>query len=102
MAARREKGLYYNCDDKWSNTHKCKGRLLLLVAENDDGTHEDAVPPPIDLPPPEEASEVHISFNALSGSGTHTSDTLRLFGFVNRSRVTVLVDGGSTHNFVQS
>lgn len=70
--------------------------------EEDDGAHEDSVPPLIDTPPPDDTSEVHISFNALSGSGTHTSDTLYLFGSVDHSRVTMLVDRGSTHNFVQT
>lgn len=36
MAERREKGLCFNCDQKRSRNHKCKGRFLLLVAEEDD------------------------------------------------------------------
>lgn len=31
MAFRRERGLCYNCDDKWSSGHRCKGRILLFV-----------------------------------------------------------------------
>lgn len=52
MAARREKGLCYNCDEKWSNTHKCKGRLFLFVAETDEDGTEDPSPIPVDTPYP--------------------------------------------------
>lgn len=36
MLTRREKGLCYNCDEKFSQGHKCKGRFFLLVAIDDD------------------------------------------------------------------
>ena len=35
MTERREKGLCYNCDEKWGNGHKCKSaRLFLMEGEN--------------------------------------------------------------------
>lgn len=53
MAARREKGLCYNCDDKWGPNHKCKERYFVFVAE-DEEDHLDPDPPPLLLirPPP--------------------------------------------------
>lgn len=36
MAFRREKGLCYNCDEKWSSSHRCKGRILLFIADEPD------------------------------------------------------------------
>lgn len=101
MAARREKGLCYNCDEKWHASHKCKGRFFFIIADDDD---DDAmsIPPPIESPPPEPSddSAVQISFNALSG--TPAPESLRLFGSIAKTRVTVLIDGGSTHNFIQT
>lgn len=98
----REKGLCYNCDDKWSISHKCKGQFFLIVAEDDDDEVADPTPPPVDSPPPatEDPSDVQISFNALAG--TSAAETLRLFGTVARSKVTILIDGGSTHNFIHA
>lgn len=28
----RKKGLCYNCDEKWNSNHRCKGRILLFIA----------------------------------------------------------------------
>ena len=36
MAYRQKKGLCYNCDEKWSSSHRCKGRVLFLVADSDE------------------------------------------------------------------
>lgn len=36
MVFRREKGLCYNCDEKWSSSHRCKGRILLFIADEPD------------------------------------------------------------------
>lgn len=45
MAFRREKGLCYNCDEKWNANHRCKGRVMLFIADeqsttSDSGDHE--------------------------------------------------------------
>ncbi|KAK9169435.1 hypothetical protein Syun_001575 [Stephania yunnanensis] len=36
MAARREKGLCFNCEEKFSPGHRCKGKHLLYIVRNDD------------------------------------------------------------------
>lgn len=33
IAFRREKGLCYNCDEKWNTNHRCKGQVMLLIAD---------------------------------------------------------------------
>lgn len=35
LALRRDQGLCYHCDDKWSPGHRCKSRLHLLLADED-------------------------------------------------------------------
>ena len=114
MAFRREKGLCYNCDEKWSSSHRCKGRVFLLIADPDDPATSE--PPSTDYPhfpatepnpTPDETNPVldpnaphpHISLHALAG--VPASDTFRLYGLINSARVTILVDSSSTHNFVQ-
>ena len=74
MLARREKGLCYNCEEKFSLGHKCKGRFFLLVAVDEEdevqtkSPHLEADPSTLhqegeDL----DQSEAQISFNALAG-----------------------------------
>ncbi|KAF8411843.1 hypothetical protein HHK36_004402 [Tetracentron sinense] len=95
---RRDRGLCYNCDDKWSPGHKCKFQKLYLldgtdrVSDTEDSTEEDIT---VD-DPAEETPE--ISLHAIAGAPT--PQTMRLQGHVNNQIVVVLVDSGSTHNFL--
>ena len=100
MRERREKGLCYNCDDKWGPSHKCKSaRLFILEGEDGDETikfdewgnnlHEG-----LDT----EEVEPEISIHALCGSPN--PKTMRIIGQVGRKTVVILIDTGSTHNFI--
>ena len=40
MQARRDKGLCYNSDEKYSQNHKCKSKFLLLLHDNSEDTKE--------------------------------------------------------------
>lgn len=103
IALRREKGLCYNCDEKWSSSHRCKGRVLLFIADNSDEPTLDT--PSLDMEPPTpltldpDTNPPHISLHALSG--LHSSETFRLNGIINHTNLTILIDSGSTHNFLQ-
>ncbi|MCI27997.1 hypothetical protein A2U01_0049197, partial [Trifolium medium] len=104
MASRREKGLCYNCDDPFIPGHKCKGRFYLLISDETDSFSDEQPtiePTPTDEPPdPTPLLDGQISFHSLSGSSATT--TLRILGQISNHSVTVLIDGGSTHNFVQT
>ena len=101
LAVRHEQGLCYHCEEKWSHGHRCKPRLHLFIADDEPDssadTHPNNDPPPSgpDLP-----ITPHISLNAMEG--TPAPQTFRLLGTVRRHPVVILVDGGSTHNFIQS
>ncbi|KAG2380778.1 uncharacterized protein HKW66_Vig0201500 [Vigna angularis] len=107
MLARREKGLCYNCDDKFSPGHKCKASFFLLSTvddENDDIKVEsprlETVPSMLHLEFTDLGeSEAQISFNALAG--LPTPKALRIMGHISNQPTTILVDRGSTHNFIQ-
>ena len=114
MAYRREKGLCYNCDEKWSSSHRCKGRFLFFIANSDESSPSELSlteplspfgsepDPSVDEPtqPFDPASlQPHISLHAMAGMPA--TDTFRLYGLINNICVTILVDSGSTHNFVQ-
>ncbi|XP_061370669.1 uncharacterized protein LOC133313296 [Gastrolobium bilobum] len=105
MLARREKGLCYYCDEKFHRNHVCKGKMFLMMVqeENDDEMAED-IP---QLEPENSSQKLEdegtsvpgISYHALAGQPSN--NTLRLKGKINHTAVQILVDGGSTHNFIQ-
>lgn len=104
MASRREQGLSYNCDECFVAGHRYKGSVSLLCADDDVET-----PPPesltsdTPLPDPtiteETNTDAQLSLHAMSGS--HSHETFRVLGTIAKRHVSILVDGGSTHNFVQ-
>ncbi|KAD4179495.1 hypothetical protein E3N88_28086 [Mikania micrantha] len=110
LAQKRALGLCYKCDEKYTADHKCKFNSLLLFFDEDPSavnTHTDPSPPTTTdaalaeaLQPEEVATQSAISYNALSG-GCSTS-TLRFSGHIKGKAVQVLLDGGSTHCFVQT
>ncbi|WVZ11913.1 hypothetical protein V8G54_016443 [Vigna mungo] len=113
MSDRRENGLCFNCDKKYSRSHRCPARFLLLIAEEDDSTSGLASDsPPLDPEPRLDEQPIQpiqlidllgfpaqISLHALSGTGA--PEMLRLTGHIGQNQIRVLVDGGSSHNFIQ-
>ncbi|KAL5831742.1 hypothetical protein ACOSQ4_017096 [Xanthoceras sorbifolium] len=93
---RREKGLCYYCDDRFVLGHRCQRPQLFMI--------EDTV---LEEDLPEEALEhvgsaenilPEVSFHAITG--TEHPQTIRAHGTLKGKEVTVLIDGGSPHNFV--
>ncbi|KAL5723121.1 hypothetical protein ACHQM5_006555 [Ranunculus cassubicifolius] len=101
---RRSKGLCYNCDEVWSLKHKCKAKQLFLIVEDSEEPTElsdtASDPAPSDSSAPAIPAEVAISLNALSGNVSY--QTLLLKGNVKNRNMTMLVDTGSTHNFLDT
>jgi hypothetical protein len=106
MAERQLKGLCYNCDDKYFLGHKCKEQKLFM-AISEDILEEDVDTPLVpespeitDINPPSNPPEVEpiISLNALTNFST--PQTLKLIGYIKHQKVIILVDSGSTHNFI--
>ncbi|CAM8934623.1 unnamed protein product [Rhodiola kirilowii] len=107
MTTRREKGLCFNCDEKFAPGHQCKSKFQCLVLE--DAAFEDEA---LDPPDPGEIETITrgepehpagdtptISYHALQGH--HVPKTLKIEGMLHGERVVVLIDTGSTHNFLQ-
>jgi hypothetical protein len=106
MVERQLKGLCYNCDDKYFPGHKCKEQNIFM-AISEDISEEDVETPLVsespettDITPPSDPPEVEpvISLNALTGFST--PQTLKLIGYIKHQKVIILVDSGSTHNFI--
>lgn len=93
---RREKGLCYYCDEKFIAGHRCERPQLFMIedfphmnTEDVEGAH-----------PEQEHHEVtpEISFHAIAG--IEHPQTIRVLGKLKNKNVMVLIDGGSTHNFI--
>ncbi|XP_047249318.1 uncharacterized protein LOC107878788 isoform X1 [Capsicum annuum] len=105
MQQRREKGLCYYCDEKYVANHRCPNLPRILLLEDD----LDPLSPALDDTTMEELltaklqglelqAQSTISYHALVGG--HSPTILRFKGHIQGSPITVLVDGGSTHNFI--
>jgi hypothetical protein len=106
MVERQLKGLCYNCDEKYFPGHKCKEQKLFM-AISEDVPEEDVTVPLVEEPSlpdatqePADPPEVDplISLHALTGFSA--PQTLKLIGYIKHRKVIILVDSGSTHNFI--
>ncbi|GJZ88094.1 transposon ty3-G gag-pol polyprotein [Tanacetum coccineum] len=93
---RREKGLCYYCDDRYTSGHKCSKPQLFMISNVPEDDDEEPIGDTQEQT--QDDSHAEISFHAISGS--ITPQTLRLPGKIKNKEVVVLIDGGSTHNFV--
>ncbi|OIW03113.1 hypothetical protein TanjilG_07265 [Lupinus angustifolius] len=91
---RSSKGLCFKCDDKWNSSHKCRSRVLLLMGDDEDD-------------PPQESEDTYTEDVSGDISSLHSlssqlqSRSLRVSGLYNNQNFTILIDSGSTHNFVK-
>ena len=100
MQEKREKGLCFSCDQKWFRNHKCPSKLLMLIGV-DEEDEEGVKPEPV---LGDKGMKIVITgdisnLNTLAGHGNPRS--LRLWGEVERHPCLILIDSGSTHNFIQ-
>nr|KYP73578.1 hypothetical protein KK1_006221 [Cajanus cajan] len=103
MQIRRDRGLCYTCDEKFTPSHRCPNRQFLFLLQEDD------MPPnPLPLIPCDDyvpiVEESVAEFHHLSHSAFHGASgpgTLRFHGLLFGHEVQVLLDSGSSDNFVQ-
>jgi len=107
MEERRKKGLCYNCDAKWQYGHKCQNpKLFLLDTEElveklELAAHSELEEQGLDLIDFNYAdSKPKISLQAITGSA-HPK-TMRVLGRINGQQLVILIDSGSTHNFLDT
>lgn len=93
MNERKRKGLCFRCNDKFVPGHRCKKLFSIQVCQDDsdDDAEMEIVNDTVGQAP-------EISLHAMAGM--HSSDTMRVMGSLRNKKVSVLVDTGSTHNFV--
>ncbi|KAJ0047050.1 hypothetical protein Pint_04933 [Pistacia integerrima] len=96
----RKKGLCFHCTDIFGPRHDCK-KLFIMEArwleEETDDVPYDSVEHHIDVHQIEES--LAISLHAIAG--THTPQTMWVTSTINHRTMSVLLDFGSTHNFLK-
>jgi hypothetical protein len=98
LEQRKAKGLCFNCDSKYIKGHKCGDKKLFYIdCEEEEEEEEPSQDENVEEISSEELTPT-ISCNALAG--ITTPQTLKIEGYIKKKRVIVLIDSGSTHNFI--
>jgi hypothetical protein len=99
LEERKEKSLCFNCDSKYSKVHKCGEKKLFYIdcEEEEEQEQEPSQDENVEAISSEELTPT-ISCNALVGIST--PQTLKIKGYIKKKKVIVLIDFGSTHNFI--
>ena len=106
MDERQLKGLCYNCDDKSFSGHKCKEQNIFMAIFEDVSKDNVKAPPVAESPestnmtPPSDPPEVELVISHNSLIGFSAPQTPKLIGYIKHQKVIILVDSGSTHNFI--
>ena len=101
---RISKGLCFKCGEKWSKEHRCKtGQVFQIVEtseEESEGDVQEEFGNEEDLNGSLESDVAELSLHAMSGA--RIPSTMRLMAWVGKHEVTLLVDSGSSHNFINA
>ena len=98
LEEKREKGLCYSCDSKYTKGHKCAEKKLFYIdceEEEENEQEED-----IHQEPTQEEEEMSPTILCNALAGITTPQTLKIEGHIKKKKVIVLIDLGSTHNFI--
>ena len=88
LQRRRQQGLCYNCDEKYTMGHKCKKLFFIeLEEENEEAIEEEYV-----------EETLAISLHALAG--VQSPQTMRINSQIGNTPLTILIDSSSNHNFL--
>ena len=99
LEERKSKGLCFNCDNKYSKGHKCHEKKLFYIdcEEEEEREQEPCQDENVEAISSKELTPT-ISCNSLAGIST--PQTLKIKEYIKNKKVIVLIDFGSTHNFI--
>lgn len=101
---RRQKGLCFYCDEKFSKGHECKKPQIFLIIADEDIPGEYEGEPKFDEAPGEDAVDWQEQKIILAALGMESQDCklLTFSGLVQGKSVPILIDGESSMNLVQT
>jgi hypothetical protein len=95
----RRKQLCYTCKEPWDPSHKCMGRgkahYIKVTSDNEDEDFGHLQNIEADMATDEKATLASIS-------GVPKYNTFKMRGVLQGQKVSVLIDGGASHNFIDS
>ncbi|VFR03441.1 unnamed protein product [Cuscuta campestris] len=95
-AERTRKGFCWNCEEKYVPGHRCAHKFLALLGTDDEEPTDPSTPAVL-----EDNSLITGDVSSIhTMSGVPNPRSIRLVGSIKGSSVQVLIDGGSTHNFI--
>lgn len=97
---KRAKGLCFWCDEKFEPGHNCKGKRPQFYHLEVEGVEEQDQEAGVDSQLEEEGQCAHISIQAMDGSSQF--QTMRVVGHHHKKQLHMLLDSGSTHNFIDA
>lgn len=95
MQWRRALGLCFNCNERFTTGHKCQGSQILMI-ETKPASEENINNEQVEGQQP----EPEITYYALTG--WTSPQTMRIAAKIGLYHIMVLVDSGSTHNFIST
>ncbi|XP_056860229.1 uncharacterized protein LOC130508648 [Raphanus sativus] len=102
MQERKRKGLCMFCEEPFTPGHQLKhkrAQILYLETENEDSEEEEDIQTPSDTNLEDTNNKTPtISVHALNGSPTY--NCMRIIGQYGKRKLHILIDPGSTHNFL--
>ncbi|XP_063938080.1 uncharacterized protein LOC135147942 [Daucus carota subsp. sativus] len=106
LTEKRQKGLCYHCDQKYEPGHDCrKKKLFVLIGDEEVAAVQNEEELTItwegcntEQPQEDECAAAKVSLHAMNGS--QGSGTIKLQGNIQGHLVNILVDSGSTHDFM--
>ncbi|RVW68732.1 Transposon Tf2-2 polyprotein [Vitis vinifera] len=88
------RGLCFNCNERFTPGHKCQGPRLLLIEGHDEVQDKEEEAEISD----NREDELEVSIHALTGWASPR--TMRVAATIKSQPIMVLIDSGSTHNFL--
>ncbi|KAM0053973.1 putative nucleotidyltransferase, Ribonuclease H [Helianthus debilis subsp. tardiflorus] len=94
---KRAKGECFWCSEKYSPTHNCKFKHLYNLEIHGDEEEDESM---LTDDKKNEETEAQISVYAMTGVTSFS--TMRVVGTIGTRQIHILIDSGSTHNFVNA
>lgn len=97
MSAKREKGLCFNCDEKFVPDHKCKQKISYMILSEDEELAYLQTHTTTEGGDKIEVEEILMTINAINGSDSIT--TMKFTGAYEGHKLEILIDSRSTLSF---
>eukprot|EP00253_Pinus_taeda_P028420 PITA_28420 len=102
LEEKREKGPCYNCDSKYTKGHKCDEKKLFYIDCEEDEEKKKEMSKQEDILQEQtlDNDEMNPTIYCNALAGINTPQTIKIEGHIKKKKVIVLIDLGSTHNFI--